>query len=107
MIKTCFFHIFFVFKPEIITLSPLFFLIHGLFLVGNPCFVTGWGASEAKFKKGDYVYKYPHVLQVLMMTILDRQTCESKYFPGQVTPHEFCAETKALGKSSCNVSYKL
>ena len=78
-----------------------------MFLVGNLCFATGWGASEVKFKKGKNVYKFPDVLQVLRMTILDGKTCENKYFPGEVSPHEFCAETKALGKSACNVSKKL
>ena len=77
--------------------------------------MTGWGATEVTRKRNSntsknpkgytYNYKYPDVLQILGMTILDGPTCERQYFPRDVKPsHEFCAETKVLSKSTCMVS---
>ena len=79
---------------------------HAEFLLGgNTCFVTGWGASNVTIKMNQYDYSYPTVLQSLAMKILDAQTCETKYFPGQISSHEFCAETKTLAKGICYVNH--
>ena len=55
-------------------------------------------------KNNTHIFNFPEILQIMAMTILDSRTCDTKHYPGELFPHEFCVETKTLGKSLCNVS---